>query len=85
MVTSRVDVLDRVVGLELGADEYRKLVNDYSVRQFVSAFRDHSRTSCPELGLAVVVFLHLCGAGFAYFAIARQIPGEPPKLRVFIA
>jgi serine/threonine protein kinase len=48
MVTGRAEEIDRVVGLEIGADDY--LVKPYSVRELVARIRGHLRRGDGWIG-----------------------------------
>jgi two-component system phosphate regulon response regulator OmpR len=77
MLTARGDVVDRVVGLELGADDY--LAKPFALRELVARVRALLRRSAAPAA-AEVNALELGGVRFDFRALTASSPRGPVEL-----
>jgi DNA-binding response OmpR family regulator len=80
MLTARDDELDKVIGLELGADDY--ITKPFSIREFRSRVRALLRRSrtVPETASGAESVLELDGLTIDIPRRAVQVRGEPVQL-----
>jgi DNA-binding response OmpR family regulator len=76
MLTARGDVVDRVVGLELGADDY--LAKPFALRELVARVRALLRRSATPA--AATAELELGGVRFDFRALTASSPRGPVEL-----
>jgi DNA-binding response OmpR family regulator len=77
MLTARGEVVDRVVGLELGADDY--LAKPFALRELVARVRALLRRSAGAAPLAVAA-LELGGVRFDFLALTAESRRGPVEL-----
>jgi DNA-binding response OmpR family regulator len=77
MLTARGEVVDRVVGLELGADDY--LAKPFALRELVARVRALLRRSAAPAAAAATE-LELGGVRFDFRALTASSPGRSVEL-----
>ena len=77
MLTARGEVVDRVVGLELGADDY--LAKPFALRELMARVRALLRRTAPATA-APIAELELGGVRFDFRALTATSPDRPLEL-----
>jgi len=78
MLTARGEVVDRVVGLELGADDY--LAKPFALRELVARVRALLRRSTAATAPVSVAALELGGVRFDFLALTAESRRGPVEL-----
>ena len=78
MLTARGEVVDRVVGLELGADDY--LAKPFALRELVARVRALLRRSTAATAPVSVAALELGGVHFDFLALTAESRRGPVEL-----
>jgi DNA-binding response OmpR family regulator len=78
MLTARGEVVDRVVGLELGADDY--LAKPFALRELVARVRALLRRSTAATAPVAVAALELGGVRFDFLALTAESRRGPVEL-----